>query len=122
MKREDLIIPANAEQIMDDFRTLSYDVGRMRKVYKGSEIFNHISGKKVVASFVVPLQFFCHENFAAHELAVISTLGRNLETDWLKLHPQSRPVIKSMSIKGFLELPDWTEDMQPLLACAEVNM
>ena len=72
-----------------------------------SETFNHVSGSKVQATAKIKGIFDLDSNLVVINTAIISTLGKDLENNWLKLNKQSSDRYKQISLEAFLNLPDW---------------
>jgi len=113
----------NAKEIMD-IRSSYIDLKcKLRTTYKALpivETFNHMSGKKVKATAKVKAYFDLDSYYGIYQVAIISTIEKDLENNWLKLHKQSSYQYKSISLEEFLNLEDW-EDSKESLVCTIIE-
>jgi hypothetical protein len=113
--------PAEAKYIMDQYSALSNDLYSVTKVLTLEDEANHISQRKVVTKFTVPVKFMtsigCYTEYYIHHKG-----GFGIKEDlsnWAELNKVTTSSSNwrriSLNIKQFLDLPDWTEDMQPTI-------
>ena len=100
--------------IVNAYKTIQYKLHHMNKAMHVTKEHNHISGKIVKSTAVVKARYDLDAKCAYAFSAVISTLGKDLEKDWLKLSPQSSRVYYPCQLKYFLDLPDWDDSLSKL--------
>lgn len=100
--------------IVNAYKTIKYKLDHMNKAMHISKSHTHVSGKIVISTAVVKARYDIDASCAYSFTAVISTLGKDLEKDWLKLSPQSSRVYYPCTLEQFLCLPDWDDSLSKL--------
>ena len=97
-------------EIYMNYHHASYEIGKLKKAYMLKESFKHISGVTINALAVIPVFHVLGEG-SRRKHAIISTLGKDLENNWLKISPQSDFRYVSIKLEEFLALPNWNDSM-----------
>lgn len=100
--------------IVNIYNSIKYKLDHTNKAMHVTKEHNHISGKIVKSTAVVKARYDIDASCAYSFTAVISTLGKDLEKNWLKLSPQSSRVYYPCTLEQFLCLPDWDDSLSKL--------
>ena len=106
-----------AIEIRNEYIRLKSILAKTEKALEIVETIKHMSGVTIEAKATIKAWFDLESNCARINKAIISTLPNkdtDLTKDWLKLNNQSSDRYKSISLKDFMNLPDWNISLEKL--------
>lgn len=83
---------------------------RTPRAYKLMNRSNHTSGKVVISTCIIPMEYSLDDLGGYIQYACVPTMEQDL-TKWQKLVKQSSSRFKSLSLEEYLALPLWDNDM-----------